>query len=762
VLSRFRHFHDLFGMSGTREVEAFKIELTNGHDRRRRFLLAVLRLGPDGTVSYYLQRQQLLQASDLIWLTGLCPGSRDYDPSINAPALCTLIRSIVDLYDPSQFDAVYEAAERWPLLWETFRFTFEGIPLESHDAQQLRRHFKAASERQKQSRPPIAPEPAIKIAEELDKFDNGDTDAWWRLNLYLTLTPASTYFGSDLAYSIAKTPGWLNAGESTRRRILNAAVQYLGRAENSAEKWIAKSPQPLVRSDISAFRALLLLKSYDQSIYEKLPSDVWKKWAGVVVAIPRPSEDKDPLENQVVIDALSAAPMGFVRVVREIIQVERKRSNDPSANSAPAPGGSFWIIRQLDGCWGNQALKEGLFAELERDDNSKDQFACLLDVLLAADFTPAKDLAIEYIRREPGEPRAIVSAVSLSVHKPGEAWSDIWKLVTENKALAETFFLEVGQRHRFREFLFEGLSEQELAALYVSLENTFPRQEGRISSRGPHWVGPHETVNHMRDSILPQIVARGTEGSVSAIQWVVRQLPKLQWLSYHLLEAQRVMRIKTWLPLSPKELFSLLASPDRTLVRSIHDLVDLLVAALRKYELELHGEQNPIRALWDRQGSGKSFRPVEEDAFSDSVRLFLKRELIDAGVVVNREVEIARVPGAPIGTRTDIRVDAIRRRSDGSYDSIASVIESKGCWNKALYTDLKDQLFGDYMVRLGLPVGIYLVAWFDKRKWDPGDRRRGRAPDLTPKQAQERLEAEAALIPTSYSVRPIVIDCHAP
>jgi hypothetical protein len=66
---------------------------------------------------------------------------------------------------------------------------------------------------------------------------------------------------------------------------------------------------------------------------------------------------------------------------------------------------------------------------------------------------------------------------------------------------------------------------------------------------------------------------------------------------------------------------------------------------------------------------------------TDHVRLFLKRELSDSGVVVNREVEIGRVfLEPPIGTSTDIRVDAVRRLPDGSYDSITAVIESKGCW----------------------------------------------------------------------------------
>jgi hypothetical protein len=247
------------------------------------------------------------------------------------------------------------------------------------------------------------------------------------------------------------------------------------------------------------------------------------------------------------------------------------------------------------------------------------------------------------------------------------------------------------------------------------------------------------------------------------MRWIIAKLPTLQWLSFRLLEAQRTMRMKTWCPLSHKELFRLLDSKSRVLVQSAEDLCELLVSALRKFEGDIHGEQAPVRNLWDRQASGPTFRPVEEDALSDNVRLFLCRELVENGIVANREVEVARVPGAPVGRRTDIRVDAVRLLDDGrSYDTLTAVIESKGCWNRALFSALRDQLYGDYMVTLRAPVGIYLVGWFDKSKWDSKDRRRRQTPDLTLQQAQAQLDGEAAAIPLGYLVRAVVVDCHAP
>jgi hypothetical protein len=240
------------------------------------------------------------------------------------------------------------------------------------------------------------------------------------------------------------------------------------------------------------------------------------------------------------------------------------------------------------------------------------------------------------------------------------------------------------------------------------------------------------------------------------------RLPDRTWLAYRLIEADQLMRERTWLPLSPGEVIRLVETPEGRLIQSAQQLADILVAALRKYQRELHGEQTPVRDLWDRQADG-SLRPVEEDALSDHVKRFLKRELVDRGMILNREVEIGRVPGASIGSRTDIRVDAVRKAESGdSFDAITAVVETKGCWNAGLLTAIKTQLHDDYLTRLGAPVGIYLVGWFDKPKWDREDPRRARSPSWDFAEAQQLLERKAAELSGGFLVSAVVLDCHAP
>ena len=105
------------------------------------------------------------------------------------------------------------------------------------------------------------------------------------------------------------------------------------------------------------------------------------------------------------------------------------------------------------------------------------------------------------------------------------------------------------------------------------------------------------------------------------------------------------------------------------------------------------------------------------------------------------EVEVVRHPGAPVGQRTDILVNTLRRSETGEpIDPIAAVIETKGCWNDELFTAPEPNWSRTIWCSCG-PVGIYLVGWFDPAKWDPADSRRDRVPKETVESVRWQLEA---------------------
>jgi len=56
-------------------------------------------------------------------------------------------------------------------------------------------------------------------------------------------------------------PGWIAADEATRSRIVAAARNYLIDAQPLVEKWLGTNAYR--RGDLSAYRALILLKNVD-------------------------------------------------------------------------------------------------------------------------------------------------------------------------------------------------------------------------------------------------------------------------------------------------------------------------------------------------------------------------------------------------------------------------------------------------------------------------------------------------------------------
>jgi hypothetical protein len=212
----------------------------------------------------------------------------------------------------------------------------------------------------------------------------------------------------------------------------------------------------------------------------------------------------------------------------------------------------------------------------------------------------------------------------------------------------------------------------------------FPQNDEAEPVRG--FIGAWDSVGDLRDGIPRYLASLGTEAAVTALSELIAGHPQFGYLAYYLSLAERAMRIATWSPLSPKEVLVLTDQPNLKLVTSPADLCEVLAAALEKFSAALHGAQTPVRDLWDQQKGEDIFRPIDENALSDVVTRFLRAELGTCGIFANREVEIGRAPGAPVGQRTDILVNAVRRRADGEqFDPIAAVIETKGCWNDELF-----------------------------------------------------------------------------
>jgi hypothetical protein len=189
----------------------------------------------------------------------------------------------------------------------------------------------------------------------------------------------------------------------------------------------------------------------------------------------------------------------------------------------------------------------------------------------------------------------------------------IWKLVLNDSQFGADLFLKLTHEYRHDNAFLSALTETQLGDLYTWLEETFPvRQDPHSANGGPFFAGPRDSAAHLRDGSLGCLVNMGTEAAVETLRNVLLKLPDRDWLAYRLLDAEQVMRRNTWSPLSPGDIIRVTETTRGVLIQSAQQLADILVETLRRYERELHGEQTPVRALWDYQADNKTFRPVDE------------------------------------------------------------------------------------------------------------------------------------------------------
>ena len=762
IAARLGRHGDLCRGTDGKAKETFTRALHDDVSRRHKFLLTLCAGEIERLQVYSYRRAGLLVEADLEWLLAISPGGPDPAEGLNIETLFNLIERAYVFGNVAHFEALYAAAERWQELRARYANLFDGVSLDSPEVARSRAEHAELRALENDRPPPLVPNLSEQIAARLAEAEAGNWNAWWQLTFLLTLSPDSRGGGYDLNYFITAMPGWLEADETLRRRIVASAEQYLAEAETSIDAWLGQNPMTIHWNDVAGLRAFILLNQMSPDGYSNITKETWQKWAPVIVGLPRRVViDNSPDIAKILTDTLRHAPTELVAAVRTIIRLERDRTR--AADTEPKTGTLFSILSDLDGCWDCTLLRNTVYDELRREDNTPAEYAALLDALLEVGAEAALDYALGLLAKsEPStRNRELAIATVLLRRAAVRSWPALQTVMASDDDFAREVLLHVASYFSFDSPFYVGMSERDIGDLYVQMVRLFPRDENIEPMAG--LVTPFDSIGHLRDSIPRYLAQLGTEAAVTALSDLIASHPDFSGLTYELSLAERTMRISTWSPLSPKEVLALTDKPNLKLVTSHADLRQVLVTALEKFAAELHGTQTPVRDLWDRQKNGDVFRPIDENAVSDVVTRFLRTELGASGIFANREVEVSRVPGAPVGQRTDILVNAVRRRANGEqFDPIAAVIETKGCWNNELFTALEQQLFRDYMIKLRAQVGIYLVAWFDTDKWDADDSRRDRVPKIALDDAKARLDTQAAALPEGFVVSTVVFECHVP
>lgn len=758
VLSRLKH-HDRIVGSHTEPVFGNILSNEDNNGKRRRVLETIIPLfsNPERDTVYLIYSvPSLVLSKDITWMLERLQLEKSKEVQL---IWANLIKRAFDPRETDHLDAIIDASKSNPILAETFSWLLKPIELNSPEAEKMKVNYLEIQKWQNRDkeRPLLTPPPAERIAGLLNECESGNFSAWWYLNREMTLEPDSRFYGNDYESDLTVLPGWKNADNITKVRIVEAAKRYVLEQDPKTHDWLGKDI--IHRPAFAGYRALQLLLQEIPGFIFSLLADVWKKWVPIILAYPISNSGNNDrnieIHHKLIKLSYQYAPDEIIQTMIVMIDKENKAHS------------RIYITHKVKDCWDSR-LANALLIKVKDENLKPECMGCLLGDLLDHGVKEAKSFAESLIPLPPPTTeverfRAIIAAYELMTHADDAGWSIVWPAIQQDTEFGRKLIeLLAYEKDMFETKAGKLITEDQLADLYIWIVYQYPHAEDPDYNNEACWVGFRLKIASLRDSLLNLIKQRGTYKACEAIQQIINEFPESNWLKWILHEAQDIMRRQTWIPPKPGEILKMVGAQSARLVQSGAQLLEVLIESLKRLEIKLQGETPAVIDLWNEFKKSRKilYKPKDENRFSDYVKRYLEDDLKKNGIIVNREVEIRHGEGEGKGERTDIHVDAVmRNQCNKVYDSITVIIEVKGCWHQDLNLAMKTQLLDRYLEDNLCQYGLYLIGWFNCTQWDNKDSRKQRSPKVSIDEARKQFDKQATeLSQQSTRIKAFVIN----
>jgi hypothetical protein len=579
----------------------------------------------------------------------------------------------------------------------------------------------------------------------LQRMEGGDAQCWPELVDALA-GPKEEVF--DL---LAPSQRWHTLPATLQERIARAGAQFLHTLPPAGEPWLQRGGQ-IHWEDWNGYAALMLLAQVKPARLKSLPEAVWRNWASLILAVPRWDSDKEnALRRSVVALATRHAPINVKTSFRRKLAAEAFGM------------GSHHFLEGLMGCWDDVLLSVALEA-FKLPFLSEGLFLHLLWVLMGHDIPEVQSHAESILTSKQNVPQQLNVEIARTLlwRAPEKTWGRVWPLLQRDVAFGRAVLEALKQRGVKAAIVIGVFSPAQLVDLYLWIErHGGPRIERGAARPWEQGESPHD-LHSIQGSIGSALSNQASRDACLALERLNHEFPGQKMLRMALIRAQGNFRSETWQPPGPRELLSLMGSPQARIVQSEAQLLEVLLESLGRLQKELHGETPALEFLWNEwkeEGKPIQFRPKKENQLSDWIKRHLVQEFAGRRIVVNREVEIRPSEPSRRGQRTDLLVQAIASRPDGREETISVIIEVKGCWNADLWTAMREQLVERYLAENACQHGIYLVGWYACAHWDDARAHPSEGRVSTQDRARQILEEQArALSQGNVRVRSFVLD----
>lgn len=391
----------------------------------------------------------------------------------------------------------------------------------------------------------------------------------------------------------------------------------------------------------------------------------------------------------------------------------------------------------------------------------------LFELLYEHDVQETRDILLSLIvsRHSPtASPLAPTAAAFLMAHAPVEYGKEIIEICIGEPAFGQAVVPRLVRGRHTPGWLAQ-IAPHDVGRFWDWLEANFPGDpyekddDGKLVAKS---ITVSHDIYHFRRGVLDTLLRNGTRAACAAMAELMRKRPQDFWLGNQLAEMRNAARRATWSPPHPRELMQMFADKERRLIRTAGDLHALVIESIKRFDERLHGNP-PSTELWNCPSDGKEkiWDPKDENELSNCLKRHIESDLEKRGIIANREVQITRRFGDQATELVDLLVQATPFEENGTQGPCVSVIvEVKCAWNKDLFEDMKQQLYGRYLQR-DFDFGIYLVAQFACSVWnrEPDWRKDAAGTRIPIPELQLRLDEQAGQLSTQEKkVSAIVID----
>lgn len=691
---------------------------------------------------------RLLDSGDLEWAYEASAAAAAADDESLSIGLARLAEGVFNESDPEQQAFVFER-QAHPA-WEHLSRVFAAEPIFGDEADMRR---KAWGRRKANQVDPGALKDRLGTLETaLAQAQIGDSEAFVRFTYNAQFDPLENRPLHNWEKPIEILPGF-RIVVNGEQRYVEAGKIYVHAKSDNHEDWLGQGH--FTTAALSGFKFLAHMARRGR--LAEVASDDLEKWLTATLYFIAFEDSGNLLSTLAHLD-----PSKTSTALKEVVSADLARGNFPlelieriPLDAAPLTEAAPDLLNDFVAHYRNLSASS---PDTVKPENAPDSILQLVQTLVSRWARPdrsAAESAVELLAESGGQDALWRRAVcGLFEAHPVSTWRD-FVLGPEGGDVDPELAAALVQFSRSRPapWFLQELTERELSISYLRLA-AWGDSHCR-SGEEPPMFGPAADLARWRNECLNELANRGTWAAMNELNGLVATDREALHVRAAYSRARMQFRARGWRPPNLRDLFELLADPERRIIRNEKELLQLVSETIEAVQRDINGHG---QLLWDvlpgRNTVGdvvlpEYWRPKNEAAVSEYLAHELKLRLVDRVLAINREVLVKPTNAHGAGTRNDILIEtAERSHSPGEVlNKVALVIEVKGTWNRELMTAQRDQLAAYYLLEGDTRTGIYMVAQFPVEDWDDDqDRRRTVARRQDTDDLLDALKEQAATI----------------